>query len=205
MPVVRRSSAVSAVAAEGAHAAVGVAHAGAEEEVERAGEHRVADVAVQPRHRAGLDAVHAVAHHEVGAVLELGRGSAGSRRSRRSGRRRPSRCSGRGRRRSRPCRRCRSRGGARGRRARRRRSPARRCSSSESLSATTTSPAMPCSAMRGERPGDAALDVLGLVEARDDDADEQLVLACGERTSGSGERRGSAMLMAGQGSYRPLS
>ena len=60
------------VAAEGAHAAVGVAHAGAEEEVERAREHRVADVAVQPRHRAGLDPVHAVAHHEVGARLELG-------------------------------------------------------------------------------------------------------------------------------------
>ena len=59
------------VAAEGAHAAVGVAHAGLEEEVQRAGEDRVADVAVQPRHGAGLDAVHAVAHHEVGAVLEL--------------------------------------------------------------------------------------------------------------------------------------
>ena len=60
------------VAAEGAHAAVGVAHAGAEEEVEGAREDRVADVAVQPRHRAGLDPVHAVAHDEVGAGLELG-------------------------------------------------------------------------------------------------------------------------------------
>jgi hypothetical protein len=57
---------------ERAHAAVGVAHAGAEEEVEGAREHRVADVAVQPGHRAGLDAVHAVAHDQVGARLELG-------------------------------------------------------------------------------------------------------------------------------------
>jgi hypothetical protein len=40
------------VAAEAAHAAVGVLDAGAEEEVEDAGEDRVADVAVQPRHGA---------------------------------------------------------------------------------------------------------------------------------------------------------
>ena len=55
-----------------AHAAVRVAHAGAEEEVEDPGEHRVPDVAVEPGHRAGLDALHAVAHHEVGALVELG-------------------------------------------------------------------------------------------------------------------------------------
>ena len=36
----------------------------------RPGEDRVADVAVQPRHRAGLDVVHAVADHHLGAVLE---------------------------------------------------------------------------------------------------------------------------------------
>jgi hypothetical protein len=60
------------VAPERAHAAVRVAHAGLEEEVERAREHRVADVAVMPRHGARLDPVHAVAHHEVGARLELG-------------------------------------------------------------------------------------------------------------------------------------
>ena len=71
MPVVRRSRRRQHVAADGAHAAVGVAHAGAEEEVEDAGEHRVADVAVEPGHRARLDAAHAVAHHEVGALVEL--------------------------------------------------------------------------------------------------------------------------------------
>ncbi len=59
------------VAAQAAHAAVGVADAGAEEHVEHAGQHRVADVAVQPGHRARVDVVHPVAHDEVGAVLEL--------------------------------------------------------------------------------------------------------------------------------------
>ena len=59
------------VAAQRAHAAVRVADAGAEEDVEDAGEHRVADVAVQPRHRARVDVVHPVAHHELGAVVEL--------------------------------------------------------------------------------------------------------------------------------------
>ena len=71
MPVVRRSRRGQRRAPHGAHAAVGVADAGAEEEVEHAGEHRVADVAVQPGHRAGLDVLHPVAHHEVGALLEL--------------------------------------------------------------------------------------------------------------------------------------
>ena len=71
MPVVRRSRRGSDVAPHRAHAAVGVADAGAEEEVEDAGEHRVADVAVQPRHRARLDVLHPVAHHELRAVVEL--------------------------------------------------------------------------------------------------------------------------------------
>ena len=35
-------------------------------------EDRVADVAVQPRHRARLDVVHAVADHHLGALLERG-------------------------------------------------------------------------------------------------------------------------------------
>ena len=74
---------VEHVAAQRPHAAVGVAHAGAEEEVEQAGEQRVADVAVQPRHRARLDVAHAVAHHQLGARLELARRSWGSRGSRR--------------------------------------------------------------------------------------------------------------------------
>ena len=59
------------VAAKRAHPAVSVADAGAEEEVEDAGQHRIADVAVEPGHRSGLDVVHPVAHHELGAVLEL--------------------------------------------------------------------------------------------------------------------------------------
>ena len=79
MPGVRRSSARQDVAAQGAHAAVGVADAGLEEEVQDPAEDRVADVAVQPRHRARLDVVHPVAHDEVGAVVELARRSAGSR------------------------------------------------------------------------------------------------------------------------------
>ena len=37
----------------------------------QARQQRVADVAVQPRHRAGLDVVHAVAHHELGAAVQL--------------------------------------------------------------------------------------------------------------------------------------
>ncbi len=53
------------------HAAVSVADAGAEQEVEEAGQDRVADVLVQPRHCAGLDVVHPVAHDEVGAVLKV--------------------------------------------------------------------------------------------------------------------------------------
>ena len=59
------------VAPEAAHAAVRVADAGAEEEVQRAAEQRVADVAVDPVHRAGLDVVHPVAHDELRAVAQL--------------------------------------------------------------------------------------------------------------------------------------
>ncbi len=58
------------VAAQRAHAAVGVVDAGAEEEVEQARQDRVADVVVQPRHRARLDVVHAIADHHLGAVLK---------------------------------------------------------------------------------------------------------------------------------------
>ena len=71
MPVVRRSRRGQHVAAQRAHAAVGVFDARAEEQVQEAREQRVADVAVQPRHRAGLDVVHAVAHHELRAVVQL--------------------------------------------------------------------------------------------------------------------------------------
>ena len=59
------------VAADPAHAAVGVLDPGPVEEVEHPREHWVAHVAVQPRHRPGVDVVHPVAHHEVGALLEL--------------------------------------------------------------------------------------------------------------------------------------
>ena len=114
MPVVRRSRRGSAVPAYCAHAAVRVPHAGAEEEVEDAREHRVADVAVQPRHRARLDVVHPVAHHEVGAVLELldeARDLGEVVREVGVGHHDVAR---RGRRRSRPGRRCRSRAAARG-------------------------------------------------------------------------------------------
>ena len=58
------------VAAEGAHAAVGVGNARAEEEVEQAGQDRISDVAVQPRHGSLVDFREAVADHHVGALLE---------------------------------------------------------------------------------------------------------------------------------------
>ena len=41
-------------------------------QVEHTGEDRVADVAVQPRHGARLDVVHAVADHHLGALFERG-------------------------------------------------------------------------------------------------------------------------------------
>ena len=175
--------------------------AGAEEEVEDAGEHRVADVAVQPRHRARLDVVHPVAHHQLGAVVELARRSAGSRRSRRSGRRRPSRCTRRGRRRSRPGRRCRSRGAARARRARRRAAASSALPSSEPLSATTTSPAMPGRRRAPSRARvDALLDVLRLVEAGDHDRDERRSSVGGVPARASGCAR--SVLMARRGAAR---
>ena len=58
-------------AADAAHAAVRVAHPGSEEQVQHAGEHRVAHVAVVPRHRARMDVLHPVAHHEIGPLIEL--------------------------------------------------------------------------------------------------------------------------------------
>ncbi len=60
------------VAAQRAHPAVGVVDAGAEQQVQEAGQQRVADVAVVPRHRARVDVLHPVADHDVGAVVELG-------------------------------------------------------------------------------------------------------------------------------------
>ena len=156
-------------AAHGPHAAVGVADAGAEEEVQQAGQDRVADVLVQPRHRPGLDVVHAVADHHLGARPPARRRSGESRRSRRSGRRRPSRCSARARRRSRPGRRFRSRGDAPRRHARR---PLRRVGRSRPRSCCRPRPPRPARPMRDDRlegRGDAGLDVLRLVEARDHD------------------------------------
>ncbi len=60
------------VGAKRAHPAVGVLHAGAEEQVQQARQDRVADVAVKPRHRARLDVVHAIAHHELRPAFQLG-------------------------------------------------------------------------------------------------------------------------------------
>ncbi len=125
MPVVRRSRRGSTSRRSARMPQWASFTPGAEEEVQEAREQRVADVAVQPRHRAGLDVVHAVAHHELGAVVQLGHEAgdlvevirevgvghhdvlaAARRRSRRD-------------------RRCRSRAGARRRRVRPRRRPAR--------------------------------------------------------------------------------
>ena len=47
-----------------------VLDAGLVEEIEGAGQDRVADVAVEPRHRAGFDVVHPVADHHLCAALE---------------------------------------------------------------------------------------------------------------------------------------
>ena len=165
------------VAADRPHAAVRVADAGAEQEVEDAGQDRVADVAVQPRHGAGMDVVHPVAHHELGAGLELldeardlvevvgevgvghhdvaaaGGGEAGEVRAAVAASRLASRRGRRRRRRARrsgPPTRC------------RRRRPRPRCR---------------CSASTRARAGDAVLDVRRLVQARDDDRDDDLVVA----------------------------
>ena len=62
---------VEHIATQRAHATVGVAHAGAEEEVEQARQDRVADVAVVPGHRAGFDVLHPVAHHQLRSAVEL--------------------------------------------------------------------------------------------------------------------------------------
>ena len=171
MPVVRRSSRGRTSRRNAAHAAVGVADAGAEEEVQDAGEHRVADVAVQPRHRARVDVVHPVAHDELGARVELldeardlvevvgqvgvGHDDVVAARGGEAGQVGAAVAAARlvhdaraGRRR--PARRCRPRSRCRRRRPR---------------------PAMPAAVDAGERRCDALLDVLGLVEAGDDDRD----------------------------------
>ena len=72
IPVVRRSSCGSTSRRSARMPQCASLDAGAEEQVEEARQQRVADVAVQPRHRARVDVVHAVADHQVGAVLELG-------------------------------------------------------------------------------------------------------------------------------------
>ncbi len=58
------------VAADRAEAAVRVADRRPVDEVEEAGEDRVADAAHQ-RHRARLDVLHPVSHHELRALIEL--------------------------------------------------------------------------------------------------------------------------------------
>ena len=58
------------VAPHGAHPAMCVADPRAEEEVEDAGQDRVSDVPVVPRHRARLDVLHPVTHHELVTALE---------------------------------------------------------------------------------------------------------------------------------------
>ena len=191
MPVVRRSRRGSTSRRSARMPQWASLDAGAEEQVQQAREDRVADVAVQPRHRAGLDVVHAVADHHLGALLAAPRRSAGSRRSRTSGRRRPSRCSG-------PLR-GREPGqvgaavaaaAARPPRARPRARPARAESSSESLSATTTSPATPMRSIAPRRGAHARLDVLGLVQAGNHDRHQRRVGVLGVGRRGRRACRG---------------
>ena len=81
------------VAPHRAHPAVGVRDLHAEEDVQEAGQDRVADVAVEPRHRLAVDRpLEARAHHEVVARRRGARRTARARPSDRSRRRRPSRC-----------------------------------------------------------------------------------------------------------------
>ena len=72
MPVVRRSSRGSTSRRSARMPQWASLMPVPEEQVEESREDRVADVAVQPRHRARLDVVHPVADHHLGAVLELG-------------------------------------------------------------------------------------------------------------------------------------
>ncbi len=81
------------VAPQRAHPAVRVVDAGAEQQVEEARKQRVADVAVVPRHRARMDVAASGCRSPCRRRPRARRRTAGSRRSRRSGRRRPSRCS----------------------------------------------------------------------------------------------------------------
>ena len=72
MPVVCRPSARIGSRAEAAHAAVEVADGDREEQPADARQHRVAELAVQARHRARLDAaLEAVAHDQVVARAQL--------------------------------------------------------------------------------------------------------------------------------------
>ena len=181
MPVVRRSRRGSASRRTARMPQWASLHAGAEEEVEDAAEHGVADVAVQPRHRARLDVASCGRPSRGRRRRRAPRRSAGCRRSRRSGRRRPSRCSRPRRRRSRPGRRCRSRGAARARPARRRRL---RELGAAVLRAVVGDDhlAVPALALeRGRARAHAALDRGCLVEAGDHDRDLDGSAALGRR------------------------
>ena len=72
IPVARSSRTTETIAPQRAHAAVRIAHAGVKQQVQKAREQRIADIAVMPRHRARLDVLHAIAHHQIGARLQLG-------------------------------------------------------------------------------------------------------------------------------------
>ena len=72
IPVVRKSRRGKDVAADRSHTAVRVADARTEEGVEGPAQDGVPDVAVKEGHRPGLDVVHAIADHQVGAALQLG-------------------------------------------------------------------------------------------------------------------------------------
>src|SRR5271166_1058498 len=68
-----QTHATVSILADTAHPAMGVGHFSVEEEIENAGEYRVADPAVMPRHRARLDRTPAArTHHEVGALAKTG-------------------------------------------------------------------------------------------------------------------------------------
>ncbi len=60
------------VPAQRPHSAMGVVNTGAKQEIEKARQQRVADIAVMPGHRAPVDVLHPVTDHHVGAGLELG-------------------------------------------------------------------------------------------------------------------------------------
>src|SRR5579863_558164 len=60
-------------AIEAAQAAMKIADRGAKEQAAKLRQHRVAQVAVQERHGAGLDSPpKAISHHEIGAIAQFG-------------------------------------------------------------------------------------------------------------------------------------